>query len=155
MAVQDLLDALAPVFDVLKGLDLSRPEEARARLEEALPADGEVVSSLRDLFQEGVAAGWLCDRQAGGARFSRVAKPSEATGGFSVDAVELSGPGVWHRHTGGEVNLCFAKDPGATFDGHGEGWVVFGEGSDHVPTVSGGTMQILYFLPGGRIEWKR
>ncbi|RMG89073.1 MAG: DUF4863 family protein, partial [Candidatus Dadabacteria bacterium] len=39
--------------------------------------------------------------------------------------------------------------------GQAEGWVVFGEGSDHVPTVTGGTMLLLYFLPGGRIDWKR
>ncbi len=155
MALQDLLRTLAPVFEVLEGLDLSKPEEARERLEEAFPPDGEWATRVRELFQAGVADGWLCDRQAGTARFSRVAKPGEATRGFSVDAVELSGRGVWHRHTAGEVNLCFPADPGATFDGHEGGWVVFGEGSDHVPTVEGGTMRLLYFLPGGRIEWKR
>ncbi len=155
MGTQDLLRALEPVFDVLAGLDLSRPDEARERLAAAFPPDGEMVRRLRALVQAGVAEGWLCDREAGGARFSRVAKPGEATRGFSVDAVELSGPGVWHRHTAGEVNLCFALDPEAAFDGFAEGWVVFGEGSDHVPTVSGGRMLLLYFLPGGRIDWKR
>lgn len=155
MAVQDLLEALAPVFEVLPELDLTRPEEARARLEERFPPGGEPVTRIRALVEQGVAEGWLCDREAGGARFSRVAKPSEATAGFSVDAVELGGPGVWHRHTSGEVNLCFARDPGAAFDGQAEGWVVFGQGSDHVPTVTGGKMLLLYFLPGGRIDWKR
>ena len=41
----------------------------------------------------------------------------------------------------------------ARFDGHPEGWVVFGPDSVHVPTVSDGEMLILYFLPGGEIEF--
>ena len=39
------------------------------------------------------------------------------------------------------------------FDGHGSGWAVYPSGSVHVPDVTGGTMLILYFLPGGEIEW--
>ncbi|NOY44335.1 MAG: DUF4863 family protein [Deltaproteobacteria bacterium] len=155
MGIQELLTALEPVFDALTGLDLSRPDEAREHLAAAFPTDGEVVGRLRALVEAGVAEGWLCDQEAGSARFSRVAKPGEATRGFSVDAVELSGPGVWHRHPAGEVNLCFAAGSDAVFDGFSEGWVVFGKGSEHVPTVSGGRMLLLYFLPGGRIDWKR
>ena len=73
----------------------------------------------------------------------------------SIDAVRLSGPGVWHRHTSGEVDLCFASGDEPRFDGQAEGWVVFSPGSDHVPTVEGGTMDILYFIPGGQLQWKR
>jgi len=31
--------------------------------------------------------------------------------------------------------------------------VVYGAGSEHVPTVTDGAMLILYFLPGGAIEF--
>jgi hypothetical protein len=37
--------------------------------------------------------------------------------------------------------------------GQGPGWVVEAPGSQHVPTVAGGTMLIVYLLPQGRIEF--
>lgn len=150
-----LLTALEPVLRHLATLDLTAPDGAAASLEAAFPRGSAAVERLGELFRTGVAEGWLCDREAGGARFSRLAKAAEETYGFSIDAVQLSGPGVWHRHTTGEVDLCFAEKGEARFDGRPEGWVAFGAGSDHVPTVTGGTMNIFYFLPGGALEWKR
>ena len=40
------------------------------------------------------------------------------------------------------------------FDGHAEGWTVYPSGSWHVPSVAGGVMDILYFLPGGAIRFE-
>jgi hypothetical protein len=51
--------------------------------------------------------------------------------------------------------LCFADNDTARFDGFSEGWVVFGPGSDHVPTTAGGAMNILYFIPEGALQWAR
>lgn len=155
MSANLLLDTLKPILDHLGTLDLTDPEAARESLTSAFPLDSPPVVKARELFRRGVDEGWLCDREAGGARFSRLAKASAETRDFSIDAVRLAGPGVWHRHTGGEIDLCFAEEGGARFDGRPEGWVVFGPGSDHVPTVTGGGMDILYFLPGGAMEWKR
>lgn len=155
MSKSALMAALEPVLEHLAGLDLADADAARASLEKAFPHAGSAATRLGELFRAGVAEGWLCDKEAGSARFSRIAKPSEETRQFSIDAVQLSGPGVWHRHTTGEADLCFAADGDPRFDGHPEGWVVFGSGSDHVPTVTGGTMNIFYFLPGGAMEWKR
>ncbi len=155
MSVETLLQTLQPVFEALKDLDLTDAAAARVNLAETFPPDSAVVREARELFTRGLEEGWLCDREAGGARFSRVVKTGDATGGYSVDAVQLSGPGPGHRHTKGEVDLCFAREGDPRFDGHPEGWVVFGADSEHVPTVTGGTMDILYFLPGGVIEWKR
>jgi hypothetical protein len=84
-----------------------------------------------------------------------VAKPGESTRGFAIDAVRLEGEGVWHRHTTGEVDLCFADGADARFDGFSEGWIVLGPGSEHVPATVGGAMNILYFIPGGALQWTR
>ncbi len=145
---------LQPILEVLAGIDPASPTAA-ADLNRMLPVNSQTLRSLAESFAAGVEAGWLCDREGGGARFSRVAKASEETRNFSIDAVQMSGPGVWHRHTEGEIDLCFALEGEPKFDGHPAGWVVFPPGSDHVPTVTGGTMQILYFLPNGAVEWKR
>ena len=83
-------------------------------------------------------------------RFGRVAKD---LCGFSIDCVWMNGAGPRHRHPNGEIDLCFATSGAARFDGEPEGWVVYGKGSAHVPTVSEGEMLILYFLPGGAIEF--
>ncbi len=155
MSVAAFVQALEPIFQRLDSLGSAGPDAIRDDLARAFPLDCPEVRQIRELFTRGVDEGWLCGQEAGGARFSRVARPSDATAGYSVDAVRLAGPGVWHGHPGGEIDLCLARDPGATFDGHGEGWVVFGPDSAHVPTVAGGTMDIVYFLPGGAIDWKR
>ena len=52
----------------------------------------------------------------------------------------------------GEFDLCFALSGAPTFDGHPPGWVVLPPNSWHVPTVAGGRMAILYFLPGGAFQ---
>ena len=61
--------------------------------------------------------------------------------------------GPKHRHPNGEIDLCFTLRGEARFDGRPEGWVVYGQDTTHVPTVRDGQMLILYFLPGGAIEF--
>jgi hypothetical protein len=43
--------------------------------------------------------------------------------------------------------------PLAKFDGRGAGWLVYGPGSAHCPTVSEGKALVLYLLPKGKIEF--
>jgi len=155
MSTQAMLDALAPILAVVARVDVNNPAAAKAMLTRELPLTNPAVVAVRALFKQGVSEGWLCNKEGGGAKFSRLAKQSPETKNLSIDAVRMSGPGVWHKHTGGEIDLCFANNPGATFDKNPEGWVVFGPNSEHVPTVASGEMDILYFLPGGQIEWKR
>lgn len=155
MSNETLIELVRPILDHLAKADLSAPDKAIAELNAAFPPDSAYVKSIRKLFSEGIAAGWLCDKKGGAASFSRVAKTGEATKGFSIDAVRLEGPGVWHRHTTGEVDLCFSDTPDARFDGFSEGWVVFAPGSAHVPTSTAGAMNILYFIPNGALQWTR
>lgn len=156
MSKEVLMEKLQPILAFLKGQDVSQADALQASLNEQFPVKGDAMQSVKQLFAQGVDEGWLCDREGGGAKFSRLAKPSDETTNHSIDAVRLAGPGIWHRHTNGEIDLCFASaGDQPLFDGHPEGWVVFAPGSDHVPTVSEGQMDILYFLPGGALEWKR
>ena len=81
-----------------------------------------------------------------------------ASGQFSLGhsaffALGAYGAGMAHTHPGGEFDLCFAVSGSPTFDGRPEGWTVYAPGSWHVPTVQGGVMDILYFLPAGAMKF--
>ena len=128
--------------------------ELADELEATFPADGETFESLASLCRQGVAEGWICNRERDGIRFGRVIKPGPETHGFSVDVVEMDyiiGP--HHRHPNGEIDMVIPEDDDAEFDGHGKGWVVYGPDSAHSPTVTGGRVIVLYLLPEGAIDF--
>ena len=145
-----LLQALDPLAKALVGVSLADPAAARAEVERRAPFGGPLVKAVRDAAEAGAKAGWLLPKQNGAIKFGRVSK---ALHGFSIDAVLMTTPGPQHKHPNGEIDLCFTRSGDARFDGHPQGWVVFGPQSVHVPTVTQGEMLILYFLPGGAIEF--
>jgi hypothetical protein len=101
-----------------------------------------------------VAEGWLCRREAGGIRYGRIVKPTPRTHGFSVDVVQMEDlAGPYHVHPLGEIDLIVPISEQATFDDRPAGWCVYGPGSAHRPTVSGGQALILYLLPQGAIDF--
>jgi hypothetical protein len=131
-----------------------------AKLEEGLnrafPADGPVFRLMRMACQGAIADGWMCQREAGGIRFGRVVKPADATHGFSVDVVDMADVvGPHHCHPNGEIDLVMPLEGPARFDGRDPGFVVYGPGSAHRPTVRGGRALVLYLLPGGAIEFTK
>jgi hypothetical protein len=135
-----------------------RPVDAALadELEALFPAKGPTFDAIRSACREAVAAGWMCSREAGGIRYGRVVKPGPATHGFSVDVVEMENVvGPHHTHPNGEIDLVMPLTDGAKFDGHGAGWVVYGPGSAHRPTVTDGKALVLYLLPAGAIEFSR
>lgn len=145
-------ELLQPLLDALADMDPNDPE-AKAQLNQLFPVDGEAMRELADAFADGVADGWLCQRQGGpGVTYSRVRK-ARSEGELSIDAVRMDRPGPGHTHPNGEFDLCFAVEGQPEFDGNPPGWTVYPPGSWHVPSVAGGTMNILYFLPGGAIEF--
>jgi hypothetical protein len=154
MSNDAVVQALTPLLQRLRTLDLGDTEATREALNREFPLSGDWASELRALTETGLKEGWLCGREAGSTRFSRVAKP-DAAHGYSVDAVLLWGDGPWHKHTNGEVNCMLAIDGEPEFCGYKEGWAVFAPGSAHVPSVKGGKMLIFYMLPGGAVEWKQ
>ncbi|MEW5848819.1 MAG: DUF4863 family protein [Myxococcota bacterium] len=147
---ETFLQALQPVLELVRTISPSDPE-AEAKLNRALPPDGEVLSRVRTLMREGVAARWLCDRENAGVRFSRVQKSDGS--GLSIDAVHMERAGAGHTHPHGEIDLCFSVEGNPKFDGKPAGWVVYAPNTWHVPTVQGGAMDILYFLPAGAIQF--
>jgi hypothetical protein len=52
------------------------------------------------------------------------------------------------------VELCIDLAGEPAFDGKRQRFIAYPPGSRHVPTVSGGRMLILYFLPGGEINFE-
>jgi hypothetical protein len=131
-------------------------EALAAELNRRFPAGGKTVKAIEAACHAAIAEGWMCNREAGGIKFGRVAKPSPALAGFSIDVVhmqDLKGP--HHRHPNGEIDLLMPITPGAKFDGHPAGWCVYGPGSAHYPTVSEGEALVLYLLPEGAIEFTK
>ena len=149
-----LLKALEQVAATIN--ELGTPERSQGeRLNEQLPLGGETMQRIRAMVLKGIQEGWLADRGEPGLKWGRLTGPTPELHNLSVDVVVRSQPGPGHTHPNGEFDLCFATSGDPRFDGNAEGWVVYGEGSYHVPTVTGGEMAIVYLLPGGAIDFKR
>ncbi len=153
MNAPDLLAALHPLLQRLQRVDVNDPREADALNAEDSAGDWETPLAAA---RAALDAGWLCPREAGPhVRYGRLCKATPDSLGFSIDAVVMDGaaPGA-HTHTGGEIDLCLPLDGAPRFDGHAERWLIYPPGSRHTPTVAGGKMLILYFLPGGQIRFE-
>lgn len=125
-----------------------------AHLNACFPKGGAVFEQLGQLCAKGEAEGWLMARQAGGIKFGRALKPGAEAGRFSVDVVRMKDVrGPHHVHTRGEIGAVFPIEGAPKFDGFAEGWYVYGPGTDHHPTVSGGEAYVPYLLPDGAIEF--
>lgn len=146
---EQFVELLRPIAAALQPVDVDAADAATAA-ERAVPFAGPAVAALRTAAIASIGSDWLLPKAHAGIRFGRVAKDLH---GFSVDAVLMDVPGPRHRHPNGELDLCFATRGEPRFDGHPPGWVVYGKDSVHVPTVRGGEMLILYFLPGGAIDF--
>jgi len=147
-----LLENLKPLLEFSQGLNLANPDACQAALAEEFPADGDYILGIAEQLRVGLADGTLCNRGELPMKFSRLAKPSEESCGFSVDVVYMSGAGPRHGHPKGEIDLCIGYSGEPTFDGNAPGWTVYGEDSVHVPIVRDGEMIILYLLPDGAFE---
>ena len=152
MSHQQLIDALNPMLERMSQLDMAHPA-TEAILNQEFSDNNPRMKSVVALAKQGIEEGWLCDRENAGARFSRIAKPSIETFDFSIDAVIMSGEGAAHKHTRGEVSICIPMQGEPQFDDFEYTWAHYPPGSSHTPTVVGGTMLFIYFLPDGAMEW--
>lgn len=158
--VQQLLALFEPLLASIAAagepVDEAAAARVRAALEQAWPVTHPRVAELHASLREGIAAGWLCERGEPDARFGRLAKSTPTSHDHSIDLVCLRGAGMAHGHPRGEITLALPAtdaDVDARFDGAAPGWIVSPAGSAHVPTVTGGTMILLYALPGGAVAW--
>lgn len=111
---------------------------------------------LKQSCIQGIAQGWLCEREGGGIRYGRVFKADDTLRRFSVDVVDMQNiAGPHHSHPTGEIDLIMPLDAGALFDGRAAGWCVYPPGSAHHPTVTAGRALVLYLLPEGQIQFTR
>ncbi len=152
--MSDLKSRLEPISRFVPELDLSDASAAEAALNERLPAGSSELGTLREAAFAALAAGEIAERGEAGMKWGRISKPDDTPGGCSIDVVHMkdsSGPP--HTHTTGEVCLCLGESPSATFEARSDTWIVMPSGSRHVPTVTGGSMLILYWIPGGSVEW--
>jgi hypothetical protein len=154
MTVEEFKALLSEVTRRIAGrtLDPSLQED----LNRQFPAAGPQFQALFAACRAAISAGWMCNREAGGIRYGRVIKPDAGLDGFSVDVVQMQDlAGPHHRHPQGEIDMIMPLTPGATFDSHPAGWLVYGEGTSHCPTVANGGALVLYLLPAGAIEFTK
>lgn len=154
MTAEDFVRLIADVTSAIAGKPVDKALEDD--LNQRFPASGSVFAQIAAACREGSTAGWLCNREQGGIRFGRVAKPSPDLQGYSIDVVDMNEvAGPHHTHPNGEVDLIMPTEGDAKFDGRGAGWLVYPPSSGHRPTVSGGRAFVLYLLPGGAIDFTR
>lgn len=149
----ELIETFRPLLDAARGVALDDPAAARETLNARFDPQGAAALELNERLLAHLKAGEIANRGAMPVKFGRVAKATPETHDFSIDVVHMNGAGPLHKHPAGEINYCIALDGAPTFMGQPPGWVVELPGSQHVPTVAGGTMLIVYLLPQGRIEF--
>jgi 2-hydroxylaminobenzoate mutase len=148
--LQAVHELLAFVGDQPLGLALEQ------RLNDHYGPTTDRYASLLTLLRHGIEEGWACYSEITGPdyRRGRIAEASAGTQGFTVEGGKLRNVlGNYHCHPRGEINMIGPVDPTGQFCGHGAGWKVFPPDSRHYPTVTGGTVTMLFFLPGGEIEY--
>lgn len=148
-----LIDVFAPLIAAADGVSPSDPQAAGVLLRQRLDPHGASARELNARLRQLLDAGEIAQRGAPPVKYGRVAKAGPQTREFSIDVVDMNGAGPRHRHPRGEINYCIALEGAPTFMGQPPGWVVEPPGSEHVPTVAGGRMLIVYLLPQGEIEF--
>ena len=150
-----MMAAVKRLLDFIGGKPLDKNLEAL--LNEHYGAGTPGYAELLKLLRKGGEEGWAFYAEITGPdyRRGRIATPSGETHGLSVESGLLTNvKGNYHRHPLGEINMIGPVDATGQFCGHGAGWKVFPPDSEHYPTVTGGAVTMLFFLPNGEIEYK-
>lgn len=152
MNTEQFAALIKPVVDVIAGQAVDRALEDRLNAE--FPAGGERFNAIEEACHAAIETGWMCAEGEGTRRFGRVIEPTPVTHNLSVDVVDMTDMrGGHHTHPAGEILMIMPQDEGAQFDGRGSGWLLYGPGTGHRPSVRNGRALVLYLLPDGKIEW--
>ena len=150
--IDSFTDRVAEVTASIAGRPLDKALEQHLNAE--FPADGTLFRDIRSTCESAIAAGWMCQQGEGSRKFGRIVQPGPATHNFSIDVVDITDlVGPHHRHPTGEIDMIMPLTPGARFDGHGQGWLVYPPDSAYRPTVTAGRVLVLYLLPNGEIAF--
>lgn len=145
---------LLEVCDSIRGRPLD--EHLELHLNREFGVGTQSYARMVSLLKIGVEEEWAAYVEIDGAdyRRGRIAEASLETAGMSIESGLLRDvKGQYYCHTNGEINMIIPLEEGAQFCGHGAGWCVFAPLSEHFPTVTRKAL-ILYFLPGGAIEYR-
>ncbi len=146
------LATLRPVLETIGSQQLDAGLDVQ--LNRDFPPGSPVFEDIREACRAGAEDGWMQLQGDASRRGARVIEPAAESAGLSVDVVELADiVGPHHRHPGGEICAVLPVTAGARFDGRGEGWTVYPPGSEHWPSAEGGRLRVMFFLPGGVIEY--
>lgn len=148
-----MIDIFRPLLDAARDLDVTDTAAAEATLCQRFDPQSEAGKALSAKLLEMLEAGEIANRGELPMTFGRVSKACPESDNFTIDVVRMNGAGPKHRHPKGEINYAVSISGEPTFDGRQPGWVVFSEGSEHVPTAAGGEMLIVYLLPEGAFEF--
>lgn len=119
------------------------------------------------MIRQGLAneEGWVATDEIDGSKYrrTRICTPTEMNRYFSITTVYMESEevyrGQYHLHPYGEINCVVQVDDTAELRGmsgwQGAGWTSPGPGTHHYPEVRGGALVALFFLPAGRISYKR
>jgi len=150
-----MMDAVKQLLDLINDKPLDKDLENY--LNQVYGPQSAGYAELLRLLRTGGKEGWAFYAEITGPEYrrGRIAAPSAETYGLSVESGLLTNvQGNFHRHPYGEINMIGPVDPTGQFCGHGAGWKVFPPNSQHYPTVTGGAVTMLFFLPKGEIEYK-
>jgi len=154
MTPDNFKSLIKTVTDQIAGRPLDHALEVE--LNRTIPPESELFGQIFRGCKAAIAAGWMCSREAAGIKYGRVIKAAEDLDGYSVDVVDMESlKGPHHAHPNGEIDLVMPLTDGAKFDDRPAGWVVYGPGTAHHPTVTEGRALVLYLLPQGAIEFTR
>ncbi len=146
--------AVDQVILVIGGMALD--EKLEQRLQAEFPTNSDVFQALKKGCECGEGEGWALSREAAGIKYGRVISPAAETANFSVDIVRMSNiKGPAHTHPSGEIGAVIPISGAPVFDDKWDNWYVYEAGSSHSPTISDGDAYVIYFLPGGEIEFAR
>jgi hypothetical protein len=149
---QELLETLLPVVH-----EIERAEWNAAladHLNTRFPADGILFRTMEAICADGIETDWMELAGEEVRKGGRVIQPGPQSAELSVDVVQLIDfTGPHHRHPNGEVCAIMPDREDGRFDNNPRGWAVYPPGSQHWPSGTGGRVRILFFLPGGAIEY--
>jgi hypothetical protein len=148
---EELLKVLDPILDYIQQNPINSNLETN--LNQKFSINTSYMQQVKELCLVGIREGWLCPRGDKNLKYGRLAKTSKDTNYFGIDTVDMTDVGPGHTHPNGEIDLCFCIEGSPSFDGNPEGWTVYEKNTWHIPTVTGGRMAIIYFLPDGAISF--
>ena len=88
-----MLETFQPLIDAATGIDLTDPETACTQLKERLDPTSDEGQKLSEALVRLLEEGSVADRGEAPVKYSRAAKATKETSGFSIDVVHMSGAG--------------------------------------------------------------